>query len=286
MDARDEAARLRITIWPGTPVAEPSVTAVQDVRRVDDWLGLRLSSDLSLVPVPSDVALYEVADTDPGDAEALQRLAGLGPVRGIGHPYDDLPISGPDAWARVFAEEQGRSGRRQVVDLEAERESVWQRPEMRDRVPVHLDEIGLRIRVLHQAVRHLESHAASRLVWEAWPDCHTDLEAWERFTRYANAALQEFHVRVYVDLGDPEIDVGGVYPTLYEVAWLQLINAQVAGETWRRCANETCGRAFLRQRGRGHYYSRSEGVLFCSASCARAQAQRAYRRRNRKGDRP
>ncbi|MCW3032515.1 MAG: hypothetical protein JWM60_860 [Solirubrobacterales bacterium] len=66
----------------------------------------------------------------------------------------------------------------------------------------------------------------------------------------------------------------------YEICCLELFNHIVEQATYRRCANETCDRLFVRQRGRaeqGQY--RMHGVKYCSTECARAQAQRQYRRR-------
>jgi hypothetical protein len=67
---------------------------------------------------------------------------------------------------------------------------------------------------------------------------------------------------------------------LYAVCCLELFNHVVERAQVRMCANERCGRPFARQRGRaeqGQY--RLRGVKYCSTYCARAQAQRAYRRR-------
>ena len=83
---------------------------------------------------------------------------------------------------------------------------------------------------------------------------------------------------------------GGAHPThrdielsLYSILCLELFNHMAEASEYRVCANETCGRFFVRQSGRAlHGQHRSKGVKYCSAECAKAQAQRQYRRRNRK----
>lgn len=52
------------------------------------------------------------------------------------------------------------------------------------------------------------------------------------------------------------------------------------------CANETCGATFRWQEGRAEQdQHRSKGVLYCSRRCARAQAERARRRRKAAAER-
>lgn len=75
---------------------------------------------------------------------------------------------------------------------------------------------------------------------------------------------------------------------LYAICALELFNHIIEGAEYRTCANENCGRTFVRQEGRSEKgQHRSRGVLYCSAGCARATAQRKYRRRHRRdGARP
>lgn len=70
---------------------------------------------------------------------------------------------------------------------------------------------------------------------------------------------------------------------LFEACALELFNHIAEDATYRTCASETCDRIFVRQQGRARYgQNRTAGeLLYCSASCARAQAQRRYRRRHR-----
>lgn len=70
--------------------------------------------------------------------------------------------------------------------------------------------------------------------------------------------------------------------TLWQLAMASLWNDLVRGEPYRVCANTTCGCLFQHQLGRAiHAQHRSAGLKYCSAECARAQAQRDYRARKR-----
>jgi hypothetical protein len=69
---------------------------------------------------------------------------------------------------------------------------------------------------------------------------------------------------------------------LYAICALELFNHIVENADYWICANERCSRTFVRQEGRSQKgQHRSRGVRYCSAGCARAAAQRAYRRRKR-----
>lgn len=71
-------------------------------------------------------------------------------------------------------------------------------------------------------------------------------------------------------------------PSILSAAFLQLYNHLAEDATIRTCANETCGRDFVRQRGRAEYgQNRTSGIKYCTRECARAQAQREHRRRRK-----
>lgn len=83
-------------------------------------------------------------------------------------------------------------------------------------------------------------------------------------------------VDVVVSAGSPRVR------SLFELCAAELYNHIVARPHYKTCANENCERLFIRQRGRAvHGQYRTTGLKYCSASCARAQNQRQYRRRHR-----
>jgi hypothetical protein len=95
-----------------------------------------------------------------------------------------------------------------------------------------------------------------------------------------NSALADFHVRLLI--GAPDAELGEPEVTAYEAMALQLFNDVAARTPYQRCANEKCGRLFLRHQGRAEYgQHRRIGAMYCSLDCANAQKQRNYRARQK-----
>jgi hypothetical protein len=98
--------------------------------------------------------------------------------------------------------------------------------------------------------------------------------------RGLNEGLAVFHPHIQVD---SEIPPYHRTASFYEICCLELFNHIAEKAQYRTCQNEPCQRVFVRQIGRAeHGQYRSEGVKYCSRECARAQAQRNYRRRKRR----
>jgi hypothetical protein len=126
-----------------------------------------------------------------------------------------------------------------------------------------------------------------------WPTPKTKEQAWRNLVDLVNAAVASASLSL-AWVRDEEIATGqerGFHPgppvapvlaapaTLYGVCGLELADHILADDPWRICANETCGRLFSVQEGRGRWYHRTDNLKFHSPACKDAQAAREYRRR-------
>jgi len=264
----------------------PRVSGVRDVRRDGPWLLLRLSGER--VEVPPEVYLRQFRYTPADDLDALAELCKLGLIRHLSttESYGDLPLSTDRQWRGVLAS-----------TAFGWRAAEKERREVRSRhhgfFPVHAAEVAYRVQLTQAVTNHLLAYLAGEPVTRAWRGVagashgDDDLAAWESFGRVTDAALRDFHVRVDVEVigrkrEADHLQVGEVFTTLYSVGILQLVNDLAGGETVRFCANERCGRPFVRQLDRSRFGGhRMIGTIYCSKDCARAQYQREKRRRDK-----
>lgn len=135
------------------------------------------------------------------------------------------------------------------------------------------DEILARILNWGEVISALDSMLTMRHIASATPD-DIDLPA---YLSELNLGLRFFA---------PHVEIDGTrtpHPTILNVVAAQIANDIYSGAQLRVCRNETCRRTFTKQRGRADYGAyRTKGVLYCSKSCAKSQAQRELRRRRRK----
>lgn len=266
----DDPPTVSYNAWPGMRV-EPPPVLVEQCERDGEWIVYDTSgrTGTSLRPVPDQVALFEMTDLDDDDLDVVAALSPrFGRFTHINRIHEDLPPNAEIAILRAVAV------RGQDYDPSQPPEDSYHR--------VHVAEIAYRIRVLRHLARHVAAVGLGTPLTEAWAGpgnrpVRSDHHAWDNFLSYANPALLPFHVRVWVGKWG-EYDS---WPTVYEVAVLQLINDLATNADFHICANETCRRPFVRQRDRSRYHSRTIGVLYCTRSCATSQAQREYRRRQR-----
>jgi hypothetical protein len=294
--ARDDNTRFRITTWPDQPLPHPPPSERLAHRItphgmvVPDWeKGLQPHS-----PRWSEESYLELVATDLDDVDAIltfvSEYGALGTRSGRA-AQNGLRLAGffyLDAATQIAEELDDEHFKIAEADGlhvgmgETLNEFRWGALCIRDLVS------GWRIA---QGELDAETHRWESPVWEIAK--HPGDEApWESPTGAASllTAGLSFGMECFAPVvrsgweEDREIPIFDDH-WAYEVCCLELFNHIVEHATYRHCANETCSRLFVRQRGRAeHGQYRTRGVKYCSTECARAQAQRQYRRRKTKRD--
>jgi hypothetical protein len=138
----------------------------------------------------------------------------------------------------------------------------------------------------------LSDHVPSWVEGKNLPPSYWGSAYWV-LTRGMQSGLAPFRPSIVFVDGSDESATEGPYPghirttgiPLYAILCLELFNHIAERAVYKTCQNETCRRPFVRQSGRAvHGQHRTRGVKYCSTECARAQAQRQYRRRRAKRD--
>lgn len=303
MESYDKT-RFRITQFPSERIPLPRPIFTEDRQLVNDSASLLDERETWTYATVSYGELYlELETIDLASDDAIKDFVVRHHVMGV---YQDRPewrgIEGDTwpypgfAWRYGFSlvagylterrEETGWEG----MGVETLEEFRWGAWVLRDMTTAW--------RVFRGELRHEDA------VWEApcWLDARNQFDAVAgydekeyRETGSAPSALEEgmkmalqpFTPRVnwFVaedrDPPDPHGRRSEGIP-LFSIMALELFNHIAEEADYRRCQNETCGRFFVRQRGRSvHGQHRTRGVKYCSAECAKMQASREYRRRKR-----
>lgn len=269
--------RLRITVWPGVPVPVPETIVFPACRAEGDFIHYDPDKWESRT-VPEEWYLRELASLDLDDVDAI---AAFSAEYGLLLEHD---------WSDLFSDESASHANddysyfnrihRDVI-CEMARNEV-ETPD--ERSFFHADEFRLRawrLRDLTRIWEHLTGALDLEEVNAAWeskwmPAPKTTEEAADRLARGLTFGLKSVQMRVEVhgSAASPKAS-----PTLYGALCLQLANHVAEQADYHRCANERCDNLFVRQQGRAAYgHNRTSGVDFCSASCAKAQTTRTYRR--------
>lgn len=295
----DDNTRIRITPWPGVRLQLPDLQhrwyptegwAFGSLGGI--WAPVNRYGSRDAVPRLGESYL-ELAALDLHDDDAIRAFVtrwGVLGVRWIQDPVSGEQIEDTD-YTRIF----GAPG-----------PFAEQLATLRDSVATASEQVGSDAYVVETVVEFRLGASLIRDVLRAWrwqregnaptepweflPKIYspeTREEAAERADDWTHGLLSAFYpqfIRVEISSGgktrrsDPYFtDV----PLLSLMA-LELYNHACENAVYKVCQNETCGRLFVRQEGRAlHGQHRRTGVKYCTSECARAQAQRAYRRRKR-----
>lgn len=273
---------LRVTAWPGGTVNVPPVKTYE-VRLVDgQWL--EYSPPGGGAVLPDELYLRQALDVDVADPEAIAEfVSSYGPLEvpaAHGHRefWSFLPYTDADASLRAAVAAKAK---------ELGRGETWD-----NRLFGHVEEARMHLIMLRNCVAVWEEYARSdgkphvdRLAWVGPDRPSSAIAAVHTLTEGVSTGLRPFQLHLELSVGERESasPFTLVRPTVYSAMCLQLFNHIAENAGYHRCQNETCGRRFVRQLGRAKLgQHRTVSVSYCTSSCAKAQMQREWRRRQKK----
>lgn len=252
-----------ITLWPGTLLLPAAYV---------------IGEDLESEQLPEEWVIRDLFDLDLDNDDELSAV--LRERGRITWPYPDRSRVPP---ARRHLLAFGEPPDPEIIDWEGRRYVNHKRDLAGRRMDGTLEDARWWLKTLRALVGMWRLASFGRSPAEAWGAegfLSTDEQgAWRLLVAYLNTGLEPFQARV---IPSSRERTAGIFPVeLYSAGCQQLFNFIVTGATPRQCENATCGRTFVHQLGGEGNWHRTKGLRFCSPECARAEAQRQYRRRKK-----